>query len=113
MIYRNYKGERTDFENLTHQHLSNIYWFNKVCNGYSDDKLNLFIDAIRNRFENIILPYNPEYQFIEEIEYLNKRGHLIWNEDKTRADIVYKGKVVGYHETIEYIRDRNIIKILQ
>jgi hypothetical protein len=55
----------------------------------------------------------PQWQFRNEIFYLEKHGHFVWNQEKTRADIVYRGKVVGYYETPEQLREEKINEILK
>ena len=114
MKYRDYNGNTGEISELSHSHLSNIYWFNKILNGWDDydSRLNSILDSIKQKFGGEILPYNPKWQFKTEIETLESRGHFIWNLDKTRADIVYMGKVVGSYETPESIRNEKITDLL-
>lgn len=112
MNYTNYKGETKNFLTIDHQHLSNIYWFNRVCNGVSELRLKFITDEIDKRFDGVMLPYNPQCGFKQEIECLEKSGRFIWNSEKTRADIVEYGMVIGYYETQDYIREKNINNII-
>ena len=113
MIYKNYKGQKTNFKEVSHDHLSNIYWFNKICNGYNDTTLKFVLDEIKERFNGHLLPYRPQWQFKNEIDFLEKLGHFLWNEEKTKADIIYQGKIIGYYETPDSIRDEKINKLLE
>jgi hypothetical protein len=113
MEYKNYKGQTTNFKNVTQDHLSNIYWFNKICNRYNDDSLRFILDDINERFNGELLPYRPQWQFKAEIEFLEKNGKFVWNEQKNKADIVHHGQIVGYYETPEYLRDEKINKIFE
>lgn len=112
MEYTNYKGEKKDLSELDHQHLSNIYWYNKVIFDKNDIYLSIVLDQIRDRFDSKLLPYTPQWQFWQEIEYLDKIGAFVWNESRTEADIVYKFKVIGHYTTPETIRQNKINSIV-
>jgi len=90
-----FEGKKIDINQISHQHLSNIYWFSEIINVIPCDK---FIwDRIKKEFNGEILPYLPKSSFKEEIDILDKLGYLFWKEvDGVKiADIVYKGKVIG------------------
>ncbi len=112
MNYTDYNGHTQDFSTIDHGHLSNIYWFNRICNGVSHSRLKFVIDEIDRRFDGNILPYNPQWRFKQEIEYLEKAGRLIWNSERTKADIVEYGTIVGYYESPDYVRDEKINKLI-
>lgn len=112
MKYTDYTGKTKDFQTIDHSHLSNIYWFNRICNGVSHWRLKIVTDEIDRRFDGVILPYNPQWKFKQEIEYLEKAGRFIWNSEKTRADIIENGVIVGYYESPDYIRDEKLNKLL-
>lgn len=112
MEYTNYKGEKKSLDQVDHQHLSNIYWFNKIIWDRSDDYLRFILDQINTRFDSVILPYIPQWQFQAELDYLDKMRFLIWNEDRTEADVVYKGHVVGHYTTPEKIREDKLKEII-
>lgn len=108
MEYTNYKGEKKQLVNLDHQHLSNIYWFNRIIWSRDDDYLSLILEQIKIRFEGTILPYIPQWQFFSEVQYLDKMDYLVWNDSRTEADIVYFGDVVGHYTTPETIRENKL-----
>ena len=112
MNYRNYKGQTLDFKNLTQEHLSNIYWYNTICSELGYTTLQFILDEINDRFNGELLPYRPQWEFRAEINYLEKTGKFIWNEDRTKADIFHLGQKVGYYETPEHTRDKKINEIL-
>jgi hypothetical protein len=113
MKHKNYKGQETNFKEVTHDHLSNIYWFNKICNGYDDSYLKFILDEIKERFNGELLPYRPQWQFKNEINHLQLYGHFRWNEEKTKAEIIYRGEIIGFYETPDSIRDEKINKLLE
>lgn len=91
-------GRTLNVNQLEHQHLSNIYWFNIILR----NKVPLFaLDELKRRFEHNLLPYRPDIRFDDEITKLEKRGFLIWNTDKTHGVIIFNGTTVGEAHTIE------------
>ena len=112
-------------DEMDHQHLSNIYWYNKIVLGYDPknkadnkpmERQDLIFEQINGRFNGEILPYKPLLAFQFEIEMLEKNGWLRWNEDKTRAEIVFPMngdmQVVGYIESPAWVRDKKLEGIL-
>lgn len=118
MKYRNFYGKAESISEMDQQHLSNIIWYNKVVLK-SFKQLDDFSNEIKLRFNDELLPYKPHHKFKDEIDWLNDNGHFVWNEDKTRADIIIhdvessNNKVIGYYETTEFIRDKKIEEILK
>lgn len=112
MEYTNYKGEKKPLNQIDHQHLSNIYWYNKIVFNRDDHYLKFILDQINSRFDSKILPYVPQWQFQAEIEYLDKMGFLNWNKDKTEADVIYQGHVVGRYITPERLREIKLKEII-
>ena len=47
-----------------------------------------------------------------EIKYLDARRYLLWNEDKTKADIKFEGEIIGVYESKSYIRNRKILELI-
>ncbi len=112
MKYTTYDKKVIEFDDIDHQHLSNIYWYNKVCLNRSDLNLSHVTKSIDLRFNGIVLPYRPLERFKDEVEYLDRNRMLIWNTDKTKADVIYGDKIVGIYETESYKRDLKIEKLL-
>jgi hypothetical protein len=91
---RTYDGRITDYNTMTQQHLSNIFWYNSILMlGNDDDELLRQIDT---RFGGEILPYKPVLDFKLEIKALHKRGFLTFNELENRWEVMYQNVVVGY-----------------
>jgi hypothetical protein len=105
--HRDYYGIVKGIDDLSHNHLSNIHWYNKIIHGVTDEDLDSFIYS---KF-GIILQYNPFYQF--EMEYLDEAGYLVWNDTKTRADIILNSVIIGFYETLQYKRNLKIKKIIE
>jgi hypothetical protein len=118
-MYKSFDGSKRKLEEMDQQHLSNIFWYNTICNGFYPDQMKFVTDLIPE-----LLPYRPHPDFKPEIDYLDLMGHLIWNNDGTWADIVLKkdltfkdktfasGEVVGRMETRNFKRDTIIKDIL-
>ena len=86
-------GRVIPFEDVNHQHLSNIHYFMNLLHPTGYPKW-LKID-IRNRLLvkfGKILPYRPDPKFFEEKIYLRKLGFL-----KENNDIVVHGLKIGYY----------------
>jgi hypothetical protein len=99
---RTYDGRITDYNTMTQQHLSNIFWYNSILMlGNDDDELLRQIDT---RFGGEILPYKPVLDFKLEIKALHKRGFLTFNELENQWEVMYQNVVVGYmDETREQV----------
>lgn len=112
MEYTNYKGEKKSLVELDHQHLSNIYWYNKILWDRDDYYLKFILDQINTRFEGKMLPYIPQWQFTHEIDYLDKMGFLNWNQEHTEADVIYDGHTVGHYIIPEKLREDKINELI-
>lgn len=82
---------------ITHQHLSNIFWYFKVIqNPLSPSTQNKLKCILDTQFKSILLPYKPEITFIEEIEYLFLNNFLRVNtNDYSVYDIFFQGEIIG------------------
>lgn len=111
-FYKTFDGRCYDLDDLSHQHLSNIYWFSKLFNTRSNTS-SFSIEIINSKFNGKILSYLPNPKFKMEIEYLEKGNHLIWKKEEEFdvADIVYLGDVIGNLYPEGYIRNKKIQKI--
>ena len=116
MMYKNFLGVQKKFEDIDHQHISNLYWFHKIINQNTPD-IN-FKTLIDEKFGGIIMsyrPHDPLIKFVDfnaEIKYLDARRYLLWNEDKTKADIKFEGEIIGVYESKSYIRNRKILELI-
>lgn len=112
MEYTNYKGEKKSLVELDHQHLSNIYWFNRVVWNRDDNYIQLVLEQIESRFEGKILPYVPQWQFKQEIAILEKLNAFNWNQEHTEADVIYDGHIVGHYIIPEKLRENKINELI-
>lgn len=118
-MYKSFDGSKRKLEEMDQQHLSNIFWYNTICNGFLPEQMKFVTDHITE-----LLPYKPHPDFNHEIDYLDIMGHLLWDNDRTWAEIVLKkdltfkdktfasGEVVGIMETRNFKRDIIIKEIL-
>ena len=99
---RTYDGRVTDYDTMTQQHLSNIFWYNNIL--MDDNVDNELLRQIDNRFGGVILPYKPVLEFKLEIKALHKRGFLMFNELENRWEVTFQHVVVGFmDETKEQV----------
>lgn len=95
-------GKEIKYKDLTHQHLSNIIWFNRINNGRFtlstiEESMRDSIDEhkeIDERFGSIILPYKPLISFPAEIDALKDNGYL-QPIDEHNSDIFIEGRWIG------------------
>ena len=59
-------GRNTNMNKIDHQHLSNIYWYNKIV---QKQKANWVFNYLELKFNGQLLPYRPHVRFQEEIDY--------------------------------------------
>ena len=92
-FWRTWNNKTIPFNELDHQHLSNIHYFmNLVHPAFYPKWLK---EGIRNRLIiefGKILPYRPDPKFTEEKNYLRKLGFL-----KENNDIVVHGLKIGFY----------------
>lgn len=112
MRYTTFENRKVDTDKMDQQHLSNVYWFQKLINGIDCHKE--ILAQLNNRFDGKILPYRPMPKFRSEIDSLDRLGYLVWKDIDgfTIADIVYKGEIIGSACYTEQIRDILINEII-
>lgn len=110
--WRTYNGEDVSLSTISHQHLSNVYWFYIIYHGKLGSMTEIAKRFLYERFKGKILKYRPKWEFKSELFLLEEKGLLKWNKLKTRARIIYEGKIIGYLESPQYIRDRKLTKII-
>jgi hypothetical protein len=112
MNYRTFENKTVNLNEVDHQHLSNIYWFNAVVNNKKCP--DFIMDQINSRFNGSILSYIPKSTFKQEIDILDRDGLLEWKDvDGNRvADIVFMGQKIGEACYAEDHRNILISKIM-
>ena len=75
-------------EEISHEHLSNAYWYSKIIlkDSYLLNKLH---SVLIKRFHGIILEYKPHPQFNKEHEFLKLNGYVKDNL------IIFNNQIVG------------------
>ena len=91
-------------DDMTHQHVSNSYWFEKIHHNKTDKDLKNYLDHIKEKFNGEILPYKPLKRFSSEIELLftNKQLQHVKNN---KYNIMFESVVVGYVDLDEKDED--------
>lgn len=94
MIWKTFRGKNVSFDTVDHQHLSNCYWFAKIIFGYEETNSHLIeIDEVlAERFNGQLLPYRPHVDFEMEINELNKKGFLRYDNNNPNRIIIHNGK---------------------
>lgn len=86
-----FDGRWLMYSELTHQHLSNIMWFNKLI--WEDPDLDMYaVKEIKTRFNSKLLPYAPLHRFEGEIDILYAKGYIT---NKNESDVIVNGVWVG------------------
>ena len=90
-----YDGKTVEMSVMPHQHMSNIYWFiNVIFPSYYSDLVRSHIRTWLNlRFNGEVLPYSPKPEFVEELNYLRRKGYL-----KENNKIVINGQEIGEYK---------------
>jgi hypothetical protein len=70
MIWIEKDGFKTDFQTLSQQHLSNIYWFYQIFASYiqqdpeyRQEVIEQAAEQLKSRFNGLLSPWKPEYPF--------------------------------------------------
>lgn len=79
MAWQSWDGRVFKDEELSHQHLSNIYWMNILLAPESKNII-FAVNEIAKRFENKVLGYKPDPKFTREIDLLDRRGNIKWDQ---------------------------------
>jgi hypothetical protein len=105
IVWTSFDGRQSKLIDLDHQHLSNIFWWNKIC------APNVKTDAlavINLKHGGVIKSYQPNLDFKDEIKYLEDNGYLYWYDisftDNVRTgDITFRcvNNLVTYDQTPE------------
>lgn len=103
MIKHTFDGRQIHISNMSHQHLSNSYYYtkirydNKLVRSIIDEDfgswvlaerdaiLDVYISEIKLRYDGVMLPYSPLASFPSEIAYLYRhnmiRENKIYHQD--------------------------------
>ena len=85
-----WEGKKKNVEEIDHQHLSNIYWFNALLY----NRVYVFIlEELKYRFNSQLLPYRPDIKFTNEISSLSNKGFIL--RDNGREIIKLNGIEIG------------------
>lgn len=96
-VWQSFDGRRfNNFEGMTHQHLSNVYYWTHVVNPdwYEEDVKKKIKTSIDRLYDGEIRPYRPLAGFNLEMRILRERGWLINHDNMTK--VVINGKEIGW-----------------
>jgi len=83
-------------DEMSHQHMSNIYHFiTSIVPTYSVHVTNYIWAWLSERFDGEILEYHPDPNFKEEREFLKVRWYL-----QPNLDIIVNDKKIGSYEEL-------------
>lgn len=105
--WRTFRGKKVTLQTIDHQHLSNIYWFQRIIWNAPVSELGFVKDELTERFNGQLLPYRPHIDFKMEIDFLREKGMLmpVINESSTmdphKQEIWFNGSCVGEIITAE------------
>ncbi|MFA5366676.1 MAG: hypothetical protein WC333_02230 [Dehalococcoidia bacterium] len=93
-VWRTWDNRLIVMENLSHQHLSNIYYYvtYTLPEMYDQSTRDEVTRLIETKFGGVILPYKPHPDFVWEKEYLKRKGFLKENDNKIIIDGVKMGE---------------------
>jgi len=129
-----FDGRVVSLDEISHEHLSNIYWFNKLINaawndvsGWKAYEHKLVTKVLAEKWNSVLLNYSPHRNSKEEIKLLDERGYLEWYFDENgikKAKIfeeplfihtstpVRERRQIGELCEIEWLRHDKINKLL-
>lgn len=99
--FKSFNGRTNTLATIDHQHLSNLFYFEKytwprVGTDPRQEIIALIQEELDERFNGQLLPYRPHIRFEQELNVLRTAGYLM--ED---GRIVVNGKQIGEVLTIE------------
>ena len=92
-VRRTFYGQEIKFDDLSHQNLSNMLWFNEILYPNYKDKDKTFENLLTERFGGIRLAYKPLISFPQEIQMLENKGML--RGEGLNKDVIKDGKWIG------------------
>lgn len=95
MNWKTFQGKEASTDTVDHQHLSNCYWFAMIVLGVKKEGLEVYKQAMRERFNGQILPYRPHVDFTYEIDFLKEKRYIQSTDYKTKEEIYFNGILVG------------------
>lgn len=93
MKWTTFDGRVADTDTADHQHISNCVWYSTLF-GLPRETTRMYIEVLKERFENKILPYRAIPWFYSEILGLINLGYIYIN-DLGDVLIIVNGKVIG------------------
>lgn len=90
MKWTTFYDSTIESSNLSHQHLSNIFWYFELV--LKMEKPLELLNELDIRFGGIRLPYKPMISYTYEINSLLKNGYITNTHD---SDIIVNNKWVG------------------
>lgn len=107
LTWETFEGKIASLDTVTHQHISNCYWFLVILWRFQGNiTKQLILSEIINRFAGVILPYRPKIEFKQEVIALLNKGHIkfindylfeIWHEDDLVGKIESNENLFNYY----------------
>ena len=85
-----FDGKQINVTQMKHSHVSNSYWYSKII---KDDQFDLWERVIREKFDGVVLPYQPHPNFESEFTFLLDNGYLI--STSYGYDVVFENEKIG------------------
>jgi len=106
MAWQTWDGRILENSEISHQHISNIYWMNIIFGGEDRKALSFAKQQLKIRFNGEVLPYKPDIRFRKEIDSLYFAGYIKWDHFEVwhtmrSGKIKYNGKEIGEVECYE------------
>jgi hypothetical protein len=93
-LWKTFEGRILHFEDMDHQHISNIFWFCVIVSPelYDDTTKNDIINFIEYKHQGLVAPYKPVRGFMYEQDILHRKGYLMMDN----SIVIKKIKIGSY-----------------
>jgi hypothetical protein len=100
--YKCFDGRVISSKEITHQHCSNIIWYNRILN---QREIPWAEELLKTTYKGCLLPYIPDPRFTQEVGWLKDKGCVVGK------DIIYNKEIIGRLMSLEeYKTKEEIIK---
>ncbi len=96
-----FDGRKISYDEISHQHASNIIWYDRIFKNRENKDAHELIDK---KFDGYLLNYAPKTEFKYELNYLKSNGHLKKYSDQSYG-IYFHSNLIGFiisDKTIEF-----------
>jgi hypothetical protein len=94
--WRSYDGKQLYIHEMTHEHISSLYYFMKYVSKHPNELVTNEINrVITEKYSGVVLPYYPHSGVIGEAERLYEKGLLKYDKENHKFNIVDNGEWIG------------------